>query len=367
MRQSDPVARDSQIVRLLAVLHAMTQTKRGVVLKQLAERKGWPLRALYRDMKALEAAGFPVGHEHGRYWLVDGWTPPTAAGVSQREMLALFVARHINPGLKGTSFGKSLDSLWSKLSSTGPQAQLLPDQETPFATRTTASIDYSAHHESLEVLKAAIAGRTAVRISYRTPAGDVTDRVIEPGFLHWDGGLEAMYVPSWCRLRGDIRVFAVHRIQSIEALDDASTMPPGARSRRALERAFRVWYREQVEHVVILFMPPVAGEIRERTWHGSQRLVDDPAGGVYLHLDIAAPEELERWILGFGAAARVVVPDRLAARIHRQHVEAAALGTVVPASQGANVARERGQGVAGEPPARRTTKAAQVSKKGSQS
>lgn len=359
------VARDTHIVRLLAVLHAMTQSKRGVVLKQLADRKGWPLRALYRDMKALAEAGFPVGHEHGRYWLMEGWTPPKAAGVSEREMLALFLARHISPGLKGTSFGRALDSLWSKLSSTGPQAKLLPEQEPPFAVRGTASIDYSAHHETLETLRAAIETRTAVSIRYRTAAGDRTERWIEPGFLHWDGGLESMYVPSWCRLRGAVRVFAVHRIESIAASDQAATMPPGARSRRALERAFRVWYREHIEHVVILFVAPVAGEIRERVWHSSQRLVDEPAGGVYLHLDIAAPEELERWILGFGAAARVVAPERLAERVHRQHVDAAALGTVVAATGPAMAGAGRGEAMASDRPAQRPVKA-RASKKGVQ-
>ncbi|MEZ4363834.1 MAG: WYL domain-containing protein [Kofleriaceae bacterium] len=319
------------MVRLLAILQALSQSKRGVVLKQLAERKGWPLRALYRDMRSLSDAGFPVGHEHGRYWLVDGWTPPKAAGVSDKEMMALFLARHINPALKGTPFGRALDSLWSKISSTGPQAKLLPDQEPPFVTRATAAIDYGAHQETLELLRAAVESRTSVWIRYRTPGGELTERVIEPGYIYFDSGLESMYVPSWCQLRGAIRVFAVHRIQQIEARTTPATMPPGPRSRRALERAFRVWYREHVEHVIVLFVPPVAGEIRERVWHSSQRLVDEPGGGVYLHLDITAPEELERWLLGFGPAARVIAPERLAARLQRLHAEAASLGKLLPA------------------------------------
>jgi predicted DNA-binding transcriptional regulator YafY len=73
---------------MLKLLHSMAQCTRGVVLKQLADRRGWPLRALYRDIKSLERAGFPVGHEHGRYWLLEGWTPPAATGASQREVMA---------------------------------------------------------------------------------------------------------------------------------------------------------------------------------------------------------------------------------------------------------------------------------------
>jgi predicted DNA-binding transcriptional regulator YafY len=73
---------------MLKLLHTMTQSKRGVVLKQLADRRGWPLRALYRDIKSLERAGFPVAHEHGRYWLLEGSTPPGSAGASQPEVMA---------------------------------------------------------------------------------------------------------------------------------------------------------------------------------------------------------------------------------------------------------------------------------------
>lgn len=158
-------------------------------------------------------------------------------------------------------------------------------------------------------------------IRYRTPGGLVTDRVIEPGALHWDGALEAMYVPSWCRLREAVRVFAVHRILAAEAKreDHARLAPP----RRAIERAFRVWYREQVEHVQVWFSPRVAGEIKERAWHASQRLEADAAGGVHLHLDISAPGELERWLLGYGADARVLAPPWLAEQILAVHSRAA--------------------------------------------
>ena len=155
--------------------------------------------------------------------------------------------------------------------------------------------------------------------------------MIEPGFLHWDGGLEAMYVPSWCRLRDAIRVFAVHRVLSIESLPDEPSRAVPAK--RSIERAFRVWYRERVEHVEVLFTGRVAGEIRERRWHASQRTIDAADGGICLHLDVSAPEELERWLLGFGPDARVIEPLRLAEQIRRLHAQAAGTGAVIEASE----------------------------------
>jgi len=326
---------DPQTVRALALLMEMARARRGILLKQFAEKRGYPLRAVYRARDVLVKAGAPLRvnpESAGRWQLMGGWLPPQVVGAARDELMALFVARQMAPGLRGTTVGRSLDSLWAKLATSGTQQQLpLTDPVLPFSMRSLASIDYGDHRITIDSLREAIERRHAVRIRYCTPEAAMTERVIEPGFLHWDGGLEAMYVPSWCRLREAIRVFAVHRIRAIELLanEPCRSVP----AKRTLERAFRIWYRDKIEHVEVLFTSHVGGEIRERRWHASQRLIDEPHGGVYLHLDISAPEELERWLLGFGPDARVVEPARLADRIQQLHARAAGAGEVIEASE----------------------------------
>lgn len=325
---------DPQVVRALALLMEMARSRRGILLKTFAEKRGYPLRAVYRARDTLMKAGAPIQENPdspARWQLMDGWIPPSVVGAAKEELMALFVARQLAPGLRGTSVGRSLDNLWSKLASPAPQQTLpLTESSLPFSIRALPAIEYSDHRITLDRLQAAIANHHAVRIRYRTPELITTERVIEPGLLHWDGGLEAMYVPSWCRLRDAIRVFAVHRILTIDGLPEepARTVP----AKRAMERAFRVWYRDKVEHVQVLFASRVAGEIRERRWHSSQRLADAADGGVYLHLDVSAPEELERWLLGFGPDARVIEPTPLADRIRTLHLHAASTGQVIEAS-----------------------------------
>ena len=321
------MATDPQLVRAVSLVHALVTSKRRLSLKQFADKRGWNLRALYRDIKALERAGFPVQHEHGWWWLPADWLPPASIGVSKDELVALYVARHLSPGLQGTPVGRELGTLWDKLSIRGNQLRMLPDDDVPFAGRTFSPIDYRRHASTIDAIKDAVARKRAVWIRYRDGLGRETERVIEPGYLHWEGTLEALYVPAWCRLRGALRVFAVHRILAIDVRDDRVASRT-ATAKKALERAYRLWYRDNVEHVVVCFMPDVAAEIRERTWHPSQRLVDDREGAVYLHLDIAAPEELERWLLGYGASARVIEPALLAERVRASHAAAAMVGSV---------------------------------------
>jgi predicted DNA-binding transcriptional regulator YafY len=325
---------DSQVVRALALLMEMSRSQRGVLLKAFSEARGYSLRSVYRARDALAKAGAPLRvnpDNPGRWQLTEGWLPASVVGPARAELAALFVARHLAPGLNGTSVARSLDSLWSKLVSAKPQQSMsFSDPGGMLSVRSLAPLDYGAHRATLEQLTSAIGAGHAVWIRYRKPDGTVSDRIVEPGFLHWDGGLEAMYVPSWCRLRGAVRVFAVHRILAVEALpDDPARSVP---RRQILERAFRIWHREQIEHVEVWFAPAVAGEIRERRWHATQRLVSDGADGVSLHLDVAAPEELERWLIGFGADVRVREPKSLVDRVREAHVRAANLGQVVVAS-----------------------------------
>jgi len=328
-------ASDTKVVRTLALLLEMARSRRGVALRQFAEKRGYDLRGVYRSRDALLEVGAPIRQNPestGRWQLLDGWLPSSVVGAAKEELLALFVARQFAPGLRGTTVGRSLDSLWSKLANPSVQQPLpLGDSLSPFSVRTLPAIEYGEHRVTLDQLREAIERRHAVQIRYRTAESVTTERVIEPGFLHWDGALEAMYVPSWCRLRDAVRIFAVHRILTIASLpaEPSRSVP----AKKAIERAFRVWYRDKIEHVEVFFTPRVAGEIRERKWHSSQKLIDAPDGGVYLHLDVSAPEELERWLLGFGPDARVIAPTRLADELRRLHALAAGTGQVIEASE----------------------------------
>ena len=318
------MARNDRTVRLEVVKRALAQSRRGVLLKQLAEKHDWNLRTLYRDIDALQAAHFPIVEEAGRYRL-DGKVTTFSGAPTPDERLALYLAREQAAGWKHTSLGRALDTLWNRVSSIDGQSALFPVESTPWiATRALSAIDYTQHRRIVETIERATRDRLLISARYRAAStAQLTSRTIEPGQLHWDPGLESLYLIGWCRLRQDVRVFAVHRFQLVTVLDERCPPRPETRSAAALQKAFRVWRSDRVERVRVWFAAEVAAEIKERRWLAGQS-VEDTDDGIVVSGEVAGLAEVERWVLSYGPAAKVLEPQELAERVARKLREGAA-------------------------------------------
>ena len=87
------MARNDQIVRILTVARALAASRRGVALKALAERLEIPWRSVYRDVAALERAGFPIEKTETGHRLSADWTAPNLPGIESDEILAFFAIK----------------------------------------------------------------------------------------------------------------------------------------------------------------------------------------------------------------------------------------------------------------------------------
>lgn len=323
------MARLDQIIRILTVARALAGSRRGVSVKEWAAREGLPWRGVYRDLDVLRAAGFPVETVAGRHRLPRNWAAPHLPGVQEDEVLALYTLRALAGTWRTTAVGKPLERLWMKLTSEARgQGTLVPLTREPwFAVRTPLGIDYRAHDKIIATFERATRDRLAVNSRYRAlSTKQPTARIIEPGELYWDPGLESLYVIGWCRLRQDVRVFAIHRFQAATLTDETFTPRAGARSAAALRKAFRVWRSEETQIVRVRFSAEIADEIRERSWGERQVLGQestDRQGGVVLSLEVAGLAEIARWVLGFGADAEVLAPKELRERVAKAVREAA--------------------------------------------
>src|SRR5690606_6756347 len=79
----------SKWTRLLTLIHRI-YAQPGLTAKQLSEETGCHERTIFRDMKELEKAGFPLYNHNGYRFAADAFLP--ALNLSPAEVFSLFVA-----------------------------------------------------------------------------------------------------------------------------------------------------------------------------------------------------------------------------------------------------------------------------------
>lgn len=312
--------RHGEIVRQWRILLALEGRARGMTLAELRESAGDGVseRTVRRDLSALAQAGFPIdtGKRDGKtvYSLNrDVFGGVAAAGFSLSELCALYLSRTMLAALAGDPFHESLGSAFDKLADAMPPSlwRFIDQLPTALTAKGPAAPPRSSGAPRLvNTLMTAILAHRRVRMRYHSFASrQVKDYLIEPYRVAYAQG--TLYLFAFVPLYGEMRTFAVQRIEEATALEE--TFDPQAAGTGVFPDSLTV-YSGRPERIVIEFTAAEAPYIRERAWHPSQQLEELPTGGVRLTLDVVIDWGLESWVLGFGDAARVVAPESLVTR-----------------------------------------------------
>jgi predicted DNA-binding transcriptional regulator YafY len=308
----------------------LARTKHGITAVALARRRNLRLRTVYRDLHALEGAGFPITSGDGARWqLIDGWEARVPFPLPLAQLLALHTARELMKPIRGTPVGREFDALYERLA--GPmrdgasgQGDLFPRMRTILATRSQLAINYCEHTALLETLCRACELRATVRAVYYTESrGELTQRDVDPYCLYYDPQLEALYIFGWCHLRREVRTFAVHRFRQATMTRKRFQAPVGFTPEAYLRGAFRIWRGENTVRVRIAVDREAAGWIAERRWHASQETRRRANGSGELTFTVDSVRELQRFVLQLGAAAEVIEPEWLRREVAQEHARAA--------------------------------------------
>jgi len=322
--------RGDQVARLYMLVRDLSHARHGVTADWLARRRRLPVRTVYRDLHALEAAGFPITTGEGARWkLIDGWQERVPFPLPIGQLLALHVARNLMKPLRGTPAARDFNVLCERL--VGPivepprkQGELFPHLRAVLTARSELAIDYSDHTAVLEPLCHACENRVTVRaVYYAETLRELTRREIDPYSLYYDPQLEALYVFAWCHLRRAMRTFAVHRFRQVHLTDQRFQPAAEFTVDNYLGGAFRIWRGEKTVTVRLAIDPAAAGWITERRWHASQRVRRYADGGCEVSFTVDGVQEIRRFMLQLGSVAEVIEPAFLRREIYREQARAA--------------------------------------------
>lgn len=316
------MGRGDQLARQWKIIQALIASRRGRTVPELAETAGCTVRTAYRDLEALQAAGFPVTNEregHRMIWsLLDAARHTLPIPLSLPELTALYFGRSLAGVLKGTVFHDALESLFAKIRALLPadMLRLLDRSGEGLAVASSPAKAHAPYRGMIDRVHQAILERRRLDVVYRAmPGRSETRRRVAPYRLLFFEG--SFYVLGYCGLRQDIRVFALDRIRTLELTDEPFEVPEGLSIDDFLKSSFGVFHGPPTR-VKIRFAKSAAGYITERSWHPSQKVTPCADGSVLFEAEVAGTAEIKHWVLKWGARAEVLEPPSLREELRRE-------------------------------------------------
>lgn len=312
--------RNAEVIRQWKILKTI-EAGRYTTAQDMAEEHGVTERTIRRDIEALQEAGFPLYDDRAdgrKVWrLVEGYKQRLTQSFTLAELAALYFGKNLLSFLSGAPFAQDLEAAFAKIKEALPARSLpyLARIQELFSARPDPGKDYSRKRDVIGSLIDAILHQRQTRIAYFSFNSRRTKTyTLDPyRLVYYRGGL---YLYARAHEYGEVRTFAVERVQKIEVLDEAFETPADFDVSEYARGAFGI-AGGKPELVEVVFDAEMAGYIRERAWHESQTLEDRPDGSVVLKMQVAPGWELRSWVKGFLPHARVVQPVSLRDEIAR--------------------------------------------------
>ncbi|MCG6923366.1 MAG: WYL domain-containing protein [Acidobacteria bacterium] len=313
--------RNAEVIRQWKILKTI-EAGRWTSAGALAREHGVTERTIRRDLEALQEAGFPLYDDRQdgkKVWrLIEGYQQRLSQSFTLSELAALYFSRNMLSFLGGAPFASDLEAAFAKIQEALPERSLpyLARIQELFSARPDPWKDYSSKQDVIAGLIDAILHQRQAKIAYYSFQSRRTKAyTLDPyRVVYYRGGL---YLYARAHEYGEVRTFAVERVQKMEVLDEGFEVPADFNASEYARSAFGI-SGGKAETVELVFRPEMAGYIRERTWHESQRISEDADGSVRLVMDVALGFELKAWIKGFLPDVTVVRPPALREEISRE-------------------------------------------------
>jgi len=309
------MARGDQLGRQWKIIQTLISSRRGKSAAELAEGLDCNPRTVYRDLEALQVAGFPIYTERvdgKNLWsLLDTVKHQMPVPFSLTELMALYFGRDMLKVFKDTAFYESLESLLQKVKTTLPPESIkyLKNVEQTLHLAIKPYKDYGRFKEILNrVTDAALNHRTIEIVYYTMSRKKETRRKVDPYRVWFFNG--TFYLIGLCHMRNEVRIFALDRIKMLHETRETFVMAEDFNVDEFMGSSFGVYQGEPV-YIKVWFHPDVAGYIKEKIWHESQQIHQQDDGSIIFEAEVAGTAEIRFWIMTWGSKAEVLEPESL--------------------------------------------------------
>lgn len=300
-------------------IHEQFQHEKRVNCSTIAKLLEVSAKTAQRDIEFMrDQWNLPIEYDrskHGYYYTHEVTEFP-ALRVTEGEIVSLLVAQKALEQYRGTTFERTLETAFAKITSgLKDEISFNPSEVmSGFAFRTVGSS--KADLEIFHAISRAIRQRREMTITYTKPTSIQPEiRRVQPHLLANIQNL--WYAICFESSKDDFRQFALPRIKSIRVENSKFERRPGFSADQFLANTFGAFGGKEDIEVRIRFDAFASTFIQERFWHPTETFKLLPNGSLEFGMRVPRLEEVESWVLSWGAHATVLAPPELVDRVHR--------------------------------------------------
>jgi len=310
-----PAKKYSQAARLHDVIRIL-EHRYGATVEELVEECQVTRRTVYRDLTAIEDAGYPLVKEvqdsgEVLYRFVAGFKQLPPITFTLEELMTLYLCRGQLSFLQGTPFQDDLDAVFARLRSGLPPRSVAHLERIAEAgsSKIQGFRDYTRQRAILNNLRQALLKQQRCRINYAPARREASEYLFDPYTLLFYNS--SLYLGGYAHNRKALRLFLVDRIESLTATEERFEVPEEYTPSQLTGSAFGLIDEGPERPLDLLFSAPIAHLIRERIWHPQQVLEERADGSLRLQFQAAGDTEILAWINSLIPHVQVLGPESL--------------------------------------------------------
>ena len=274
-------------------------------------------KTAWRDIEFMkDRKELPIDYDDKRHgYFLNGPLPKVPAmEVTEREMFELYVMHQAIEHYRGTPLEQRLERFFRRMAGQLDNEDRFTLEDLGGVLSFRPSAPDQADAKLFELVTRGVRERRCLRFDYRKPGEKkVERRRVWPYHELEYGG--RWYLLAYDPMRSDVRTFVLGRMKEAVLLDERFERPKNFDARKYLEKSIGVMAGNGDYQVVIQMDAWLTDILRGRRWHPSQAVEELPGGGSQLRLRLGCLEEIEQYVLSWGAHATVIEPLELRRRV----------------------------------------------------